>query len=124
MINFRDNFILVHTLVFQYKDLLLSEKSRCVSWSIKNWIFLTYDVLIFSTFNDDEEYQEKHRGPIRENAVLTLDPKTGDIINGWGNQTFYLPHGLHVDPFGNIWLTDIALHQVFKVYRKTYIKIL
>ncbi|XP_077282054.1 peptidyl-alpha-hydroxyglycine alpha-amidating lyase 2-like [Temnothorax americanus] len=68
----------------------------------------------YDTFNEDVEYQEKYRGPIRDNTVLTLDPKTGDIISGWGNQTFYLPHGIHVDPFGNIWLTDIALHQVFK----------
>ncbi|XP_011633663.1 peptidyl-alpha-hydroxyglycine alpha-amidating lyase 2 [Pogonomyrmex barbatus] len=68
----------------------------------------------YDTFNENAEYQEKYRGPIRDNTVLTLDPKTGDIIRGWGNQTFYLPHGIHIDHFGNIWLTDIALHQVFK----------
>ncbi|XP_011869021.1 PREDICTED: peptidyl-alpha-hydroxyglycine alpha-amidating lyase 2 [Vollenhovia emeryi] len=68
----------------------------------------------YDTFNEDGEYQEKYKGPIRDNTVLTLDSKTGEIIHGWGNQTFYLPHGIHVDPFGNIWLTDIALHQVFK----------
>jgi len=51
-----------------------------------------------------------------------LDFKTGNIIRGWGNQTFYLPHGIHVDPFGNVWLTDIALHQVFKVYREIRIE--
>lgn len=81
-------------------------------------------MLIFSsTFNEDAEYQEKYRGPIRDNTVLTLNAETGDIIRGWGNQTFYLPHGINVDPFGNIWLTDIALHQVFKVCREMlYIK--
>lgn len=25
-----------------------------------------------------------------------------------------MPHGLSYDPFGNVWLTDVALHQVFK----------
>ncbi|XP_011067799.1 PREDICTED: peptidyl-alpha-hydroxyglycine alpha-amidating lyase 2 [Acromyrmex echinatior] len=69
----------------------------------------------YDTFDENAEYQEKYRGPIRENTVLKVDSKIGNIICGWGNQTFYLPHGIHVDPFGNIWLTDIALHQVFKV---------
>lgn len=27
---------------------------------------------------------------------------------------FYLPHGLTVDGEGNYWMTDVALHQVFK----------
>uniref|UniRef100_A0A348G613 peptidylamidoglycolate lyase n=1 Tax=Odontomachus monticola TaxID=613454 RepID=A0A348G613_ODOMO len=68
----------------------------------------------YDTFDENAEYQEKYKGPIRDNVVLTLDSNTGDIIRVWGNQTFYLPHGVHVDSFGNIWLTDIALHQVFK----------
>ena len=25
-----------------------------------------------------------------------------------------MPHGLSYDPFGNVWLTDVALHQVFR----------
>ncbi|EZA59478.1 hypothetical protein DMN91_010870 [Ooceraea biroi] len=68
----------------------------------------------YDTFDENGEYQEKYKGPIHSNTVLTLDPKSGDIIYGWGNQTFYLPHGIHIDNFGNVWLTDIALHQVFK----------
>lgn len=78
---------------------------------------------IFRTFNDNAEYQEKYKGPIRNDTVLTLDPKTGDIIRGWGNHTFYLPHGIHIDNLGNIWLTDVALHQVFKVYKENYSRI-
>ena len=27
---------------------------------------------------------------------------------------FYLPHGLTVDKQGNIWVTDVGLHQVFR----------
>lgn len=77
---------------------------------------------IFRTFNENAEYQEKYKGPIHSDTVLTLDPKTGDIIRGWGNQTFYLPHGIHIDSLGNIWLTDIALHQVFKVRREIHSK--
>ena len=29
---------------------------------------------------------------------------------------FYLPHGLTVDNEGNIWITDVAMHQVFKFH--------
>ena len=25
---------------------------------------------------------------------------------------FFMPHGLHVDSYDNVWLTDVALHQV------------
>lgn len=25
-----------------------------------------------------------------------------------------MPHGITVDAVGNVWLTDVALHQVFK----------
>lgn len=28
-----------------------------------------------------------------------------------------MPHGISVDPQGNIWLTDVALHQAFR-YKK------
>lgn len=28
--------------------------------------------------------------------------------------SFYMPHGLTIDSEGNTWLTDVALHQVFK----------
>ncbi|XP_047343219.1 peptidyl-alpha-hydroxyglycine alpha-amidating lyase 2-like [Vespa velutina] len=68
----------------------------------------------YGTFTNDNVYQEEYKGPIKENTVLTLDPKTGEVIRGWGNHTFYLPHGIYIDSFGNVWLTDIALHQVFK----------
>nr|XP_050844580.1 peptidyl-alpha-hydroxyglycine alpha-amidating lyase 2-like [Vespula vulgaris] len=68
----------------------------------------------YDTFTNDNVYQEEYKGPIKENTVLTLDPNTGEILRGWGNHTFYLPHGIHIDGFGNVWLTDIALHQVFK----------
>ncbi|CAL1679367.1 unnamed protein product [Lasius platythorax] len=68
----------------------------------------------YETFNENAEYNQEYKDPIHSDTVLTLDPKTGDIIRGWGNHTFYLPHGIHIDNFGNVWLTDIALHQVFK----------
>ena len=51
---------------------------------------------------------------IKEKTILILDNKTGKIKNAWGSDLFIMPHGLEVDSEDNIWVTDVALHQVFK----------
>lgn len=71
--------------------------------------------VIFSTFNTTEHYQFQHLGPIKEHTVLTLDPQNGKVLGKWGSDLFYMPHGLTVDRHDNLWVTDVALHQVFKV---------
>lgn len=43
-----------------------------------------------------------------------LYSKSGKLISEWGKNIFYMPHGLTIDTYGNYWLTDVALHQVFK----------
>lgn len=68
----------------------------------------------YDTFTEDNVYREEYKGAIEVDTVLMLDSKSGDVIRSWGNQTFYLPHGIHIDGLGNVWLTDVALHQVFK----------
>ncbi len=30
----------------------------------------------------------------------------------WGANTFYMPHSITVDNQGNVWVTDVGLHQV------------
>lgn len=45
---------------------------------------------------------------------MTLDPETGDVISSWGSNFFYIPHGITIDWHDNVWVTDVALHQVFK----------
>jgi len=54
------------------------------------------------------------RSRIAENTVLILDRNSGKIIHSWGSNLFVIPHGLTVDRFNNIWVTDVGLHQVFK----------
>lgn len=51
---------------------------------------------------------------IQENTILTIDNQTGEILKGWGADLFIMPHGLEVDKENNIWVTDVALHQIFK----------
>jgi len=43
-----------------------------------------------------------------------LDGKSGEQIAAWGQKRFVLPHGLSIDSRDQIWVTDVALHQVFK----------
>ncbi|XP_030369389.1 peptidyl-alpha-hydroxyglycine alpha-amidating lyase 1 isoform X1 [Scaptodrosophila lebanonensis] len=66
------------------------------------------------TFNESNYYTETYKGPIRENVVLGLESATGKVIYEWGKNFFYMPHGLTVDPEDNVWVTDVAMHQVFK----------
>ena len=51
---------------------------------------------------------------IGESTILTIDKEAGSIIHEWGSDTFVMPHGLEVDHQDHIWVTDVALHQVFK----------
>ncbi|KAF3423168.1 hypothetical protein E2986_05440 [Frieseomelitta varia] len=62
---------------------------------------------------DNENIFDKKEGPIQENTVILLD-KFGKKLLEWGAKKFYLPHGLTIDMHGNYWITDVALHQVFK----------
>ncbi|XP_055839140.1 peptidyl-alpha-hydroxyglycine alpha-amidating lyase 2 [Episyrphus balteatus] len=67
-----------------------------------------------NTFNDSNIFYLIEYGPIKENTIYVLDSKTGGIQFGWGASMFYLPHGLTIDTYGNYWITDVAMHQVFK----------
>ena len=51
-----------------------------------------------------------HRGP---KPLMEFDPE-GNFIRGWGDGLFDRPHGLRIDPQGNIWTTDVASHVAYK----------
>ncbi|XP_016843498.2 peptidyl-alpha-hydroxyglycine alpha-amidating lyase 2 [Nasonia vitripennis] len=72
----------------------------------------------YDSFDAYYQYTKALDGPIGVNTVLTLNPESGEVEDEWGSDAFYLPHGVHVDPAGNFWLTDVALHQVFKFPRR------
>ncbi len=52
--------------------------------------------------------------PIAEATVAVFDGKSGVLLEEWGAGRFAMPHGLTVDREDNVWLTDVALQQVFK----------
>jgi DNA-binding beta-propeller fold protein YncE len=51
-----------------------------------------------------------HRGP---KPVLVFD-RDGTFLRAWGHDAIKTPHGLRIDPAGNVWLTDIGNHLVMK----------
>lgn len=65
------------------------------------------------TFDADNKF-DRDEGAIRENTVTLLSAETGNTISEWGRNLFYMPHGLTIDLLGNYWITDVAMHQVFK----------
>ncbi|XP_001606565.2 peptidyl-alpha-hydroxyglycine alpha-amidating lyase 1 isoform X2 [Nasonia vitripennis] len=69
-----------------------------------------------STFGSDNKFNT-NQGPIRRSTIMLLD-KTGKVLLEWGRNMFFLPHGLTIDSLGNYWITDVAMHQVFKFDHK------
>ena len=60
-----------------------------------------------------DKFNQKYDA-IKEECIIHVNLNTMEIVKSWGANTFYMPHGLTVDGNQNIWLTDVALHQVFK----------
>jgi peptidylamidoglycolate lyase len=52
--------------------------------------------------------------PIDSATVRVFDGPTGVRLAEWGARTFAMPHGITIDASDNVWLTDVALHQVYK----------
>ncbi|XP_052793930.1 peptidyl-glycine alpha-amidating monooxygenase-like isoform X2 [Mya arenaria] len=65
------------------------------------------------SFDMSNKYTERNR-PIEVDTILILH-RNGSLKHSFGKNWFYLPHGLTVDSRGNIWVTDVALHQVFRI---------
>lgn len=68
-----------------------------------------------NSFDRNFVYQARGIGAIEESTILTVSPNTSTILRSTGKNLFYLPHGITVDRDGNFWVTDVALHQVFKL---------
>ncbi|CAK1540303.1 unnamed protein product [Leptosia nina] len=66
-----------------------------------------------TTFSDRNVYQAIGEPAIPHPTILVFN-ETGGLVDMWGENLFYIPHGITVDGEGNVWVTDVALHQVFK----------
>ncbi|MGH8281621.1 MAG: peptidyl-alpha-hydroxyglycine alpha-amidating lyase family protein, partial [Gammaproteobacteria bacterium] len=47
-------------------------------------------------------------------TVTVFDGHSGSVLARWGAGQFAMPHGLTIDGHDNVWLTDVALQQVYK----------
>ena len=52
-----------------------------------------------------------NRGP---NPLMEFDPR-GRLLKTWGQGDYIRPHGMRLDPDGNIWTTDVNGHTVRKM---------
>ncbi|XP_063820149.1 peptidyl-glycine alpha-amidating monooxygenase isoform X5 [Pseudophryne corroboree] len=68
-----------------------------------------------NSFDRNFVYQQRGIGPIEDSTILVINPNSSAILQSTGRNLFYLPHGLTMDKDGNFWVTDVALHQVFKL---------
>lgn len=66
------------------------------------------------SFDENDSYVHQSSGPIALPTLFTLNASNGAVVEKWGENLFYMPHGLHLDSEGNFWMTDVAMHQVFK----------
>lgn len=66
------------------------------------------------SFDSGHIYQKRRSGPIKEDVIVQLNSTYGVPVNFWGRNFFYLPHGLHISKDESVWVTDVAMHQVFK----------
>ncbi|KAK7115903.1 peptidyl-glycine alpha-amidating monooxygenase B-like isoform X2 [Littorina saxatilis] len=68
-----------------------------------------------SSFDFDNNFQLTNN-PIMNDTVIIFS-RDGKFIRQFGSGKYFMPHGIEVDDNGNIWLTDVALHQVFRIPR-------
>ena len=54
------------------------------------------------------------RTPIPVPTVFVFDGRTGLLLTKWGENLFALPHNITIDLKDNVWVADVALHQVYK----------
>ncbi|XP_050976464.1 peptidyl-glycine alpha-amidating monooxygenase isoform X2 [Labeo rohita] len=69
----------------------------------------------FNSFDFNGIYQQRDLGPIQQSTIVVVDPVKGKVLKASGRNMFYMPHGITTDKDDNYWVTDVALHQVFKL---------
>jgi peptidylamidoglycolate lyase len=69
---------------------------------------------VFIFHRAESSWSTDHTHPIASPTILCFDGATGKLLASWGDHRFLEPHGLRIDRDDNIWVTDRALHQIFK----------
>lgn len=72
------------------------------------------DVFVFHRAGRLWESDVLSTTPIAKPTVVLFDGRTGRLLARWGEGLFAMPHGLTVDRHDHVWLTDVALQQVYE----------
>jgi len=67
-----------------------------------------------SSFDRENRLVARMGPAIKVDTILVLDANKAKVVSSFGKDLFYMPHGLDIDLEGNIWVTDVGLHQVMK----------
>ncbi len=73
------------------------------------------DVMVFRRADREWGSGALSTEPIAAPTVMRFDAESGALVSAVGAGAFAMPHGLTVAPDGHLWLTDVALHQVFEL---------
>ncbi|KAA3675781.1 uncharacterized protein DEA37_0013303, partial [Paragonimus westermani] len=65
-----------------------------------------------NTFDENEVFHGQSEPPINVGVLAKLNDS--ELEASYLKDQFYLPHGLTRDHEGNVWITDVAMHQVYK----------
>ena len=52
---------------------------------------------------------------IKGHTIAMFKGETGELIKTFGEDKLIMPHGLSVDPQGNVWVTDVGSQQIHKL---------
>ncbi len=66
--------------------------------------------------DDEGNIYVLHR-PTDGDPVVVLDP-TGRLLRSWGAGMFNIPHGIRVDPAGDVWTVDANTSKIYKFTSK------
>lgn len=52
---------------------------------------------------------------IKDDTIILLDAQNGSFLTSLGSNLFWMPHGIASDSQGNVWVSDVARHQVMRL---------
>lgn len=73
---------------------------------------LTLDGISAMTSDQRGNIYVIHR-PANGDPVVVLD-QNGNLIRSWGKGMYKIPHGIRIDPAGNVWTSDANTSMVYK----------
>lgn len=71
-----------------------------------------------NTFGKNFSVNKLNEAPddlIKNDTIMIIDRDHGGAVTTFGANLFFMPHGIASDDRGNLWVTDVARHQVMRL---------